>query len=80
MRPLVVFCLFVCLFYLFLKFILRERERENAMSWEGVERESSITAEPDSGLELPNHEIMTWAEIKNQMPKQLSYPDAQDHY
>ena len=42
----------------------RERRRENP----GSERESN-SSEPDAGLNLMNCEIMTQAEIKNQMPK-----------
>ena len=32
--------------------------------------------EPDAGLKLMNHEIMTWAKIKSQMLNQLSHPGA----
>ena len=32
--------------------------------------------DPDVGLELTNHEIMTWAKIKSQTPNQLSHPGA----
>ena len=52
--------------------ILREREREQERTGEG-QREgrqripSTTSAEPHTGLELTNHEIVTRAEIKSQM-------------
>ena len=58
-------------FYLFLK--ERERERQS-MSGVGAEREGdteseagsrlwAVSTKPNAGLELTNHEIMTWAEV-----------------
>ena len=53
----------------------REREREwQSMSRGGAEREGdteseagsrlwAVSMEPDAGLQLMNHEIMTWAEV-----------------
>ena len=49
---------------------MREREREREQGWEGREREGdteseagcrlqAVITEPDAGLELTNHEIMT---------------------
>ena len=65
-------------------FIHFERERESdSMSGEGKrerERERipstlhTVSTEPVVGLELMNPEIMTPAEIKSQMLKQLSQP------
>ena len=63
----------------------RERERQS-MNRGGAEREGdteseagsrlwAVSTEPDSGLELTNWEIMTWAEIRwNQMLNPLSHP------
>ena len=55
--------------YLFLREIERERERERErMSWGGAEREArekipsrlcTVSTEPDVGLKLIDHEIMT---------------------
>ena len=36
--------------------------------------EDSVSTEPDAGFDLPNREIMTWAEIKSQTLNQLSQP------
>ena len=58
--------------YLFI-FFLRERQRQNA-SGLGAEREGdteseagsrlwAVSTEPDTGLELTDREIMTWAEV-----------------
>ena len=41
----------------------REREREKP------KQALPISVEPSAGLELINHEVMTWAEIKSQMLK-----------
>ena len=41
----------------------RERERENPKQ----------PAKPDAGLNIPNREIVTWAEIKSQMLHELSH-------
>ena len=35
----------------------------------------TVSAEPDSGLEIVNREIMIWAKIKSQMLHQLSHPE-----
>ena len=60
--------------YLFLREREREREREKqSTSGRGAEREGdteseagsslwTVSTEPDTGLELMNPEIMTWAE------------------
>ena len=61
----------------------RERKRED-ISRGGAEREgeresqggSTVSAKPDVGLNSTNNEIMTWDEIKSQMPNQLSHPGA----
>ena len=49
----------------------RERERERIPS-----RFHTVSAEPYVRLKLTNYEIMTQAEIKSQMPNQLSHPGA----
>ena len=67
----------------FFEFIF-EREREQAQVGEGqIERRQripsrvcAVSAEPDVGLELMNHEIMTSVEIKSQTLNQLSHPGA----
>ena len=46
-----------------------ERGRERIPS-----RLHTFSAEPDAGLKLTNHEIMTRAEIKSKMLIQLSHP------
>ena len=60
-----------------------ERVREHARTQEGEgqgeERENQsrlciVSAKPHVGLELTNHEIMTWAETKSLMLNQLSHP------
>ena len=48
-----------------------EREREKIPS-----RLHTDSAQSDVGLKLKNHEIMTWAEIKNQMINRVSHPGA----
>ena len=40
----------------------REKDRERIPSWF-----CTVSAKPDLGLELTNHEIMTFAEIRSQM-------------
>ena len=47
----------------------RESGRERIPS-----RFHTVSADPDVGLSPTNWEIMTWAEIKSGMRKQLSYP------
>ena len=49
----------------------RERERERPTQAGFV-----LGAEPDAGLYLTNHEIMTRATIKSRTLSQLSHPDA----
>ena len=51
----------------------RERERERERKFQAA---STLSAEPDTGLNLTNHEIVTWAEIKSRMLNQLSHPGA----
>ena len=40
-----------------------QRERETQKLKQGPGSEQAISTEPDVGLELPNHEIMTRAEV-----------------
>ena len=62
-------------------FILRERE---SMSREGRQREKeriasrlhAVSSESNTGLDLTNQEIMTWAETKSWTPNRLSHPGA----
>ena len=52
----------------FLKICLCLRETET--SWEGERipsRPYAASAEPDAGLELMNHKVITWAKTKSQM-------------
>ena len=49
----------------------RERERERLPS-----RLHTASTEPDMGLQLINHEVMTWAKTKSQMLNQLNHPSA----
>ena len=72
------------LFFLSL-FILRERDRERKGQRErGGERIPSrlhtVSTEPKAGLELMNHEIMTWAEIQSWLLNWLSHPGAPIHF
>ena len=46
-----------------------ERGRERILS-----RLCAVSAEPDVGFDLMNHEILTWAKIKSQMINWLSHP------
>ena len=56
-------------FYLFIYLFEREREHEHAWAERGKERGReripsrlhTVRAEPDVGLKLTNHEIITWA-------------------
>ena len=50
---------------------MRERERERIPS-----RLRVVSTEPDTGLHLMNHEIMSWAEIKSRTLNRLSHPGA----
>ena len=69
-----------------ISFIYFESKNENACvhKWgkgrerERIPRERICTdrAEPDTGLDLTNREIMTWAEIKSQVLNQLSHSGA----
>ena len=47
----------------------KERERERILS-----RLCTVITEPDAGLELMNHKILTWAESKSQALNWLSHP------
>ena len=49
----------------------REMERERTPS-----RVYAVSTEPSAGLELTNHEIMTWVKVKSQMLNWLSPPGA----
>ena len=51
----------------------RERERERER---GTNRLDTISTEPEVGLKLTMHEIVTWAKIKSWMLNQLSLPGA----
>ena len=71
-------------FFFFLSlFIYLFRERESACAWE-QQREGeripsrlpTVSTEPDVGLKLTNHEIMTWAETKSWTLTRLSHPGA----
>ena len=79
--------LFLIIFFKFIYFWERHRERER--EWgrgreRGRERMSSrlcaVSTESDVGLELTNHEIMTWAKTKSQMPIRLSHQGPQYHF
>ena len=68
--------------YLFWK---RERESMYEQGVGGRERGNerecrlhAVSTEPDVELKLPNHEIMTWAEIKSQTLKWLGHPGTPD--
>ena len=72
-------------FFLFcFKFIYFERERKRAQAGQGLERGRqripsrlrAVRTGPKAGLDLTNHESMTWTEIKSQMLNQLSHPDS----
>ena len=79
------FCAFLYGLFLFLSFFFykclfifetesasrgeAERKRERISS-----RLCTVSTEPDEGLNLTNHEIMTWAEIKSQTLTRLSHP------
>ena len=76
-----------CRFWFFLiKFIFkrerewgrgRERERERERESERApNRLHTGSSEPDVGLELMNHEILTWAETKSRPPNWLSHSGA----
>ena len=65
--------------FLFLKFIYiwKGGGRGSGRGRERIPgRLSTVSMELDVGLELTNHEIMTWAEIKSWMLNQLSHPGA----
>ena len=48
----------------------RERETEGQRT---PSRLHAVSTEPDRGLELMNHEIITWAKIKSQMLNGLGH-------
>ena len=56
---------------MFIHFLVRESEsasgegaeREGDTEFEAGSRLQAVSTEPDTGLELMNHEIMTWAKI-----------------
>ena len=52
----------------------RERGRERIPSWL-----CTVSTEPNMGLQLTNHEIMTWAQIKSQMLNWLNHPGTPYH-
>ena len=72
-------------------FILREREREGGREREtergregegekGKDRErESQESQSNVGLDLMNHEVMTWAKVKSWTLNQLSDPGAPTH-
>ena len=66
---------------IFFKDYLFERKKEHEQRLEGgVEAEERFPSifpteqEPDSRLQSPNPEILTWVEIKSQSPNWLSHP------
>ena len=71
-----ILCPFLIQFYLSFYSFLRERERERYWEREGErqrdrETESeagsriwAVSTNPDAGLKLMNHELMTWAEVR----------------
>ena len=66
-------------FILYLKFIYFERERERERHREGERfpsRFHTVGSEPNMGLELMNHEIVTWAKIKSRTLNRLRHPGA----
>ena len=40
---------------------------------ENLQADTPLSTEPDVGLSLMTHEMMTWAETKSQMVNRLSY-------
>ena len=69
---------------MFIYFWQRERERQS-MSGGGAEREGdtkweagsrlwAVSTEPDVGLELRDHEIMTWAEVRHSTDWAIQVP------
>ena len=61
--------------YVFISFMVGEGQRER----EGdkiLSRLHTVSAEPDSGLEPTNREILTRAEIKSRTLNRLSHPGA----
>ena len=68
-------------------FVYFERENESACAHTRAEEEQrergreripsmprAVSAEPDMGLHLVTHEVMTWADIKSRTLNQLSHP------
>ena len=76
------------IFFFFFNFVYFETEGENMHAREEETRERkreriptrlcAVSAEPNVGLDLTNHEIMTSAEIKSQMLNRLSHPGIPD--
>ena len=64
-------------YFYFLKFIYFEQGRGRERGRQGIpSRLLTASTEPDTGLDLMNREIMTWAEIKSRMLNGLSHPAA----
>ena len=71
--PYLFIYVFIYLFNFFFNFYLFLRQRQS-MSGEGAERGDTeskpgsglwaVSTEPDTGLELTNHEIITWAKVR----------------
>ena len=53
-----------------------ERERERERERENPKQAHTVSEEPNVGLDLMNHDFMTWAEIKSQVLNWLSHPGA----
>ena len=71
-KILVFVCLFVCLFFFFQCLFLREKNRawvgggaesEGDTESEAGSRLRAVSREPDTGIKLTNHKIMTWAKV-----------------
>ena len=67
-----VFLLEALTFFFLSLFVYFERERERERA--GKEQREGVSTEPDAGVELTSHEIVTLAETKSLMPNQLSHP------
>ena len=69
-------------FFFFFLLIYFERDRVCKQGWDTESKRErgsqvgTVHAEPDTGLELTNTEISTWAVIKSQSLNQLSHPGA----
>ena len=68
---------------MFIYLFLRERQRDWKAGREGDKRIPrrlrAVSTEPDAGLQLANHKIMTWAGIKSWVLGQLSHPGNPTH-